>query len=361
MKKLTPWQLWAAYGLVAIACAAVLAWILVPRKDAIKEVAMVKRVENLHRMGNLYKSKGDFPKALDTFSNAYQYSSSGLPKEHTCVQTSLLNLAILEKLMGNYPASLSNFEELYALRSKLLGSLSPETLNIRINVATLNFLNGNLMEAEEHYRAILEARMQVLGPEDSGTLYSRVHLAWFLRHVNQLEESLTLLDSALAGFEKYYGEEHQGTILTLLDKALTHISAKDFPSAETCLVRILDIDKRMSVGETRRLRVQSILATNYRRMFLFEEALALQETILEERKRTLGLSHVMTAASFFEIALTHSAWGNTREAVLALSQAKMIAYHYLGESHPWFLQIEEELTRLQGQRDLLTSRTSGAD
>ena len=326
-----------------------MAFLLVPRKDEIGETVILTRVENLHKLGMFYMDKLDYLKSLEYFSHANEITQGHFPPESSIYQTSLYNLALSERRSGKFVSAVENFQELYDIRCQHLGPLDRVTILAQINLATARVYCGNLEEAEQHYREILDKRIQTLGDAHLDSIVSRQHLAGFLvRETGATDEAKELLLETMDIFQNQFKGEHPRKQVSLIELSLAFIESKEFHLAEASLLQLLVMDKEKPMGFTRLVQLKSLLATAYREMFLYEEALVYNEEVINACRDAYGIRHLQTAAAYFDVGLTYAAAGDRSMATQSFAQAKNSSYMLLGEAHPWYIQMKQALESVSG-------------
>jgi len=353
LKKLTPSQLKKAYIALGVLLLSVLAWVWIPNREIIGEQALTKRIENLNQLGWFYANKGDYNKARELYTQAYEMGKGQLPKDSRIILACMTNVAWVEKLFGNYTASLKLFEEVYDAHLAIQGPDHREALNCKVNIANLNYMRGNLDTASQLYREILEVSSRTLGSEDLYTLNNQINLASVLRATEKSGEAITVLEKTLQVLTEVHGRTHATTLHALLELVKTYVSADAYPQAEFHLLKLLGLYKETSSAIDTRLLVHSMLADCYRSMHLFEEAIEHLLIVRNERHEHYGLSNLLTAAVLFELGKVYADAGDRNKAIESLSQAESIAIRRLGPSHPWSQQIHAELEKVRRVQQLL--------
>jgi serine/threonine protein kinase/tetratricopeptide (TPR) repeat protein len=145
----------------------------------------------------------------------------------------------------------------------------------------------DLTAAQLHLERCYELRQRELGDDDTDTLKARQDLAALYRHQGRLLEAQRLGESTLDTVSGVAGQEHQRTLVSKNNLALTLTAQKRYAEAEQLYLQIL----AAKAPDTSRSATQHNLAVVYHLQGRLAEAESLMSEALLVRRRLLPEDH----------------------------------------------------------------------
>ncbi|MFG0298696.1 MAG: tetratricopeptide repeat protein [Phycisphaerales bacterium JB047] len=149
---------------------------------------------------------------------------------------------------GQYDQAAPILEESLQANRELLGDLDPKTLASMHNLAGLYGSIGNKERALQLAMQAYEGRLEVLGPGDPKTFGSLNVVTWVLNILERNDESIAILQEAIAQANERLGETHLQTVALTRSLANLYYNQGEFALAEQTLAPMVDI-LRSSLGE----------------------------------------------------------------------------------------------------------------
>lgn len=213
------------------------------------------------------------------------------------------NLAFLLRQDGQLAEAERLDRETLAGRTAVLGPKHPYTISSMSAVATSINLQERYVEAEALQRKAMALFVEVLGPSHPTTLTAMSTLAETLYHQNRAAETVALekvaYESALASL----GAEHPLT-LQLLSNYATNLFDFDKTLGEQMLANGYLISlKVLGPDSPTTINLLGNRAVGLAALGRDDEARALYQQVLEQRRRVLGPSHPDTLLSAQNVAV----------------------------------------------------------
>jgi len=306
-----------------------------------------KTATSLAGLAILYKSKGEYEKALPLFEEALKIDEKVYGRNHPEVAASLNNLAALYHSQGKYEQALPLSLRALEIREKVLGKEHPDVAQSLNNLAILYYSQGKYEEALPLYLRALEIREKVLGKEHPLVALSLNSLALLYKNQGKYEEALPLYVRALEILEKVLGKEHPDVAQSLNNLADLYLNQGKYEEALPLSLRALEIWENV-LGKEHPDVAASLngLAELYRNQGKYEEALPLYLRALEIREKVLGTEHPDVATSLNNLAILYYSQGKYEEALPLFEESLKIYKEVLGTQHPYYASSLNNLAGL---------------
>lgn len=271
------------------------------------------------------------------------------------------NLAFLLREDGQLAEAERLDRETLAGRTAVLGPKHPYTIASMSAVATNINLQERYVEAEALQRQALALFVEVLGPSHPTTLTATSTLAETLYHQNRAAETVALekvaYESALASL----GPEHPLT-LQLLSNYASNLFGFDVKLGEQMLadgyviaLKVLGPDHQTTMN------LLANRAVNLSILGRTDEARALYQQVLDQRRRVLGPSHPYTLLSAQNLAVGMTQSRDWRGVETLMSQTLVLRKAREAENAAERLQAGAiESRRLLAQARLELAENRGA-
>jgi tetratricopeptide (TPR) repeat protein len=290
---------------------------------------------SLNNLAELYQSMGQYERALPLYESALEINRSKLGDRHPSTATSLNNLAGLYSSMGQYERALPLYESALEIRQSELGDRHPDTAMSLSSLAALYYSMGQYERALPLYESALEINRSELGDRHPSTAMSLNNLASLYYSMGQYERALPLFESALKIKRSELGDRHPDTATSLNNLAGLYSSMGQYERALPLYESALEI-YRSELGDRHPSTATSLnnLAHLYESMGQYERALPLLESALEIRQSELGDRHPSTAGSLNNLAELYQSMGQYERALPLYESALEILRSELGDRHP---------------------------
>jgi tetratricopeptide (TPR) repeat protein len=254
--------------------------------------------------------------------------------DQRALSTSLSYLALLYKSMGQYDRALPLYQCALGISKSALGNRHPDTATSLDNLAELYRSMGEYERALPLYRQALEIRTTELGDRHPSTAMSLNNLALLYESIGQYDRALPLLESALKIGKAELGDRHPSTGSMLNNLAGLYRSMEQYNRALPLYESALEI-KKSELGDRHPSTATGLnnLANLYDLMRQYDRALPLYESALEIWKSELGNRHPNTAIGLYNLAGIYLSMGNKSEAETFYKRAISIC-EKLGTDYP---------------------------
>jgi tetratricopeptide (TPR) repeat protein len=291
-------------------------------------------VRELHILGELNCSLGDYAKAEPLFQRVLKTVENALSPDHPDVARALYKLAGVYRSMGGYAKAEPLYQRSLKIREKVLGPDHPDTATALNSLAMLYDLMGDYAKAEPLYQRALKIREEVLGPDDQLTAIALDNLALLYRSMGEYAKAEPLHERALRIVEKALDPDHPDTATFLINLAGLYHSIGDYAKAEPLLQRALEIkEKARGPDHWETATALNNLAGLYDSMGDYAEAERLYQRALKIRE-TLGPDHPDTAGALNNLARLYYSIGDYAKAEPLYQRALEIDEKALGLGHP---------------------------
>ncbi|MGV9674988.1 tetratricopeptide repeat protein, partial [Nocardia sp. NPDC003482] len=192
----------------------------------------------------------------------------------------------------NLTRALTFGHDTYSSCERIFGPDHPCTLGSRNDLATIYHSAGQLDEAISLHETALRDQERVLGPEHPDTVISRNNLAVAYQSAGQLDKAIPLLEGILCDWGRVLGPEHPATLASCHNLATAYQLAGQFDKAIVLLQTALDERAKIfGADHAQTLSCHSTLASTYQSAGNLSKAISLHETTLRDRERVLGSDH----------------------------------------------------------------------
>lgn len=174
-----------------------------------------------YHIANLYRSQGEFEKALRTDEEVLAAQREFLPPDDLHTLMTAGTLAADLRGLGRFQEALAMDEQTYDSLKEIFGEDHERTLSAANNLAISYRAMGDNARARDLDRDTLRRRRTVLGPKHPYALTSLTALARDLRELGEYEESITLLESAYEDYTAELSENFQETLRTATSLAIS--------------------------------------------------------------------------------------------------------------------------------------------
>ncbi len=266
-------------------------------------------VANLdERLGNIYRSLGEYSKALLWLEQSLAIREKVLGLEHPDTATSYNNIGAVYQAQGEYSEALRYYQKALAIREKALGLEHPDTATSYNNIGEVYRSIGEYNEALGYHQKALAIREKVLGLEHPDTAQSYNNIGLVYDSKGEYNEALRYYQKDLAISEKVLGLEHPSTATSYNNIGAVYQAQGEYNEA----------------------------------LRYFHLALAISEKVL-------GLEHPDTAQSYNNIAILYYKIQNYPESARYMQKAVDIREKVLPANHPYLIGSKEGLATIKAE------------
>ena len=246
-------------------------------------------------LGNIYRSQGEFGRALELNQAVLADQSSKLGEEDLHTLMTAAGVAADLRGLGRYRDALAMDTRTYGKLKELFGEDHERTLLAASNLAVSHRLNGDSLEARELDADTVERRRQVLGPKHPYTLQSLLALARDYRELGDYEQSLSMLEGTHRDLLEVLGPDFVDTLRTATALAISmrylgqHARARALTEETTARFEADYVPDHPDA-----LACQINLAADLAATGDYDRALAVSADSLARYERLLGDAHPYT-------------------------------------------------------------------
>jgi tetratricopeptide (TPR) repeat protein len=214
------------------------------------------------------------------------------------------------------------------------------------------YSDGSYEDAELAHTRATEIAKRTLGEEHEYTLSSLDNLAMTYRARGRWKEAEELHVQVLETSKRVLGDEHPDTLRNMNDLAMTYCDQERWKEAEELHVQVLETSKRVLGDEhPDTLRNMSSLASTYCDQGRWKEAEELHVQVLETSKRVLGDEHLDTLRDMNNLTMTYWDQERWKEAEELHVQVLETMKRVLGDEHPDTLISMSNLASTYGDQE----------
>ena len=240
-------------------------------------------------------------------------------------------------------------EALFA-RSSAMNLAAVSSNEMGLAAAFLTSAQGDYAGARRLQERVLEVTTRVLGEEHEVTLASMNNLALTLETQGDLPGAGRLQERVLEVNVRTLGNENIRTLASMNNLAKTLGEQGDCAGARPLQERVAELITRLcGEDDPRTLRAMNNLAGTLRAQGDHVGAQRLLERVLEVMTRVLGEEHPDTLRSIGNLAFTLEAQGDREGALQLLRKFLSGQRKVLGENHPDTVTTAAALSRLEAQ------------
>lgn len=270
----------------------------------------------LNDLGLLYSKMGDYAKALPLYLEALDNTEKSLDKIHIQYGKIVNNLALLYKSMGEYAKALPLFLEALENTEMRLG-VDHSEYGIRLNnLADLYRSMGEYAKALPLYLEALKNTDNSLGKDHSYYGIRLNDLALLFQSMGEYGKALPLFLEALENTEKSLGKENSQYSATLNNLALLYQVMGEYSKALPFYLQVLEnVQKVQGKDQLQYSMVLNNLALLYEKMGEYTKALPLYLEALENTRNSLGKDHSQYGQILNNLATLYEGMGEYEQAI----------------------------------------------
>ncbi len=284
--------------------------------------------------------------------NVLEVCKTSLGNAHSCYGICSNDLALLYKSLGEYNKALPLALEALQSTGKNLGKDHPNYLIMVKNVAVLYDNMGNYAKALQLYLEALENAKINLGKNDPEYVDSLISLVELYSKIDENSKALEMCVEHLEYIEMYLGRNNLEYRNILLKLAELYYKLDEYDKALSLYWEALENTER-NIGKDDPEYIARLknLATFYYNLNEYDKALPLYIETLENTEKTLGKGHSEYGASLNDLAVLYEKMGNYAKALQLYLQVLENTKKNLGKDHPHYTTCLNNLAGLYSNMD----------
>jgi tetratricopeptide (TPR) repeat protein len=177
-------------------------------------------VKKLQKEGLLWKSIGEYDKALEYYLKCLDIQLKTLGAEHTDVATTYNNIGGVWHSKCEYDKALEYYEKSLEIKLKALGAEHPSVATSYNNIGGVWQSKGEYDKALEYYLKCLDIRLKTLGAEHTDVATSCDSIGGVWHSKGEYDKALVYYEKSLDIILKTLGAEHPYVALTYFNMAI---------------------------------------------------------------------------------------------------------------------------------------------
>lgn len=291
--------------------------------------------DSMDDLGRVLGRSGDYAKALEFYTDAYEAKVANGEAESLEAATSLSGMAEMLMEQGEYAEAGPLFVQALELRRKLLGDVHPDVAESIRKYGLNLFYEGQFEEAEKNLRMAVAMLRELHGDVHPDLDVALNDLAWALLELDNLDEAEALYREALQMKKALLGEIHPSVAMGLNNLALAYYYRGDLDQAEELTRQAIRV-QQASLGESHpdlALFLSNLASLLYEKGES-EAAMTAANEALILRRRLLHANHPLIADGAAMLAYWSMQTGDFDAAENLLDECLAIRRENLGDSHP---------------------------
>ncbi|AKB58701.1 hypothetical protein MSBR2_2185 [Methanosarcina barkeri 227] len=303
----------------------------------------------LNDLAELYRMMGRYDKAFPLYQKIFDIYEQMLSPQNPEVAMALNDLALLYSEMGNYDKALSLYQRTLEIVEKVMGSQHQYVATVLDNLALLYSQMGCYDKALPLYQRALDINEKVLGPQHPDIATILNNLAGLYHYMGEYEKSLQLYQRTLEIIEKSQGSQHPYFATTLNNIGGLYASMENYERSLQHYQRALDIREKVLGSQHPNVATTlNNIGLLYNNVGYYEKSLPFYQRALKILEDSLGPEHPEVAATLNNLAIFYSNIGKYEEALPLFERAVDIIEKKLGLNHPYFVQSMSNLISASG-------------
>jgi eukaryotic-like serine/threonine-protein kinase len=305
------------------------------------------------RLADALSNSGRAGDAESIAALAHRRAVAAHPREHRLIADLALAVGWAQRELGRFEEGLASIRSAVArlAQAEPVASTDPDPLNARYLEAILLSDLERFDEAEVQLRELIDSRSAVQGADHPRTLRLRNSLAVMLLQSRRYAEAEPVLREALSAHERTFGENHTATLGVVSNLAGALRQQGKVEASGPFYRRALD-GLVATQGEN---HPRAIMARHNHANYLLNTAQS--EAALDEQLKALALAeplwgreHPVTSEIIGAVGKARIDLGQLDQAETLIREALDIKRRIHGERHRTIDNLEAELARIEAMR-----------
>jgi tetratricopeptide (TPR) repeat protein/tRNA A-37 threonylcarbamoyl transferase component Bud32 len=302
--------------------------------------------ESFHLLGVFADEMGEYEEAKQSLDRAVWAAEAGRHDEVAALAW-IRTIRLLGERLGKNEEARALAPRVTAALERIGGDEEIEA-SLRSVLASIALMQGGYADAERDFALTLELLERRFGPDDLRLTEPLRKLAFIAAHRDESEESLALLQRALAIQKKVY-DDHPEIATTLETIASAEYMAGRYPEAEQAFLRALEIRERtlgeehVSVANT----MHNLAVTVYLFQNRAKEAVAMIRHAVAMDERLVGPDHPNTIRHLHGLAFALDTNDQPEEALEVIERVIPALEKQHGSLHPMLGEAWQTLANVQ--------------
>ncbi|CAF1532224.1 unnamed protein product [Rotaria sordida] len=156
-----------------------------------------ERSDYSHQLDWVYRSMGEYSKALSSYERSLEIRKIALPPNHPDLATSYNNIGMVYNKMGEHSKALSLYERSLEIRKIALPPNHPDLAGPYNNIGMVYNRMGEYSKALSSYERSLEIRKIALPPNHSNLAISYNNIGLVYSHMGEYSKALSMYERSL--------------------------------------------------------------------------------------------------------------------------------------------------------------------
>ena len=205
----------------------------------------LKIAYSLNSQGVIWKTKGDYVKAIALTKRSIAIRKLKLPDDHPKLGSSYYNLGNLYYQVGDYDNAFLFNSKAYNIWKKSLGEKHPRVAYTHGIFASISYSKENYPKALESYQKQIEIFIDQLGPSHPDLVYpyNNIGSTWFKS--NNFDKALEIYKKSLEIGENSFGPNHLQVAESLNNIGVVYFNLKEYEVANDHFNRAIKIRRNI--------------------------------------------------------------------------------------------------------------------
>jgi tetratricopeptide (TPR) repeat protein len=304
-----------------------------------------------NNLAMLYRSLGDFPKALFFINKALAIYEKVLPVDHPYFATSYNNISLIYQAMGDIPNALSFANKTLAICEKALPDDHPYFAISYNNLGTLYQAMGDIPNALSFANKALDICEKVLPVNHPYLAISYNNLSMLYQIMGDIPNALSFANKALDICEKVLPVNHPYLAISYNNTGTLYQTMGDIPKAFSFTHKALVIREKvlpsdhpdLAMSYNNLSEIYQAIGDLSKVFFFANKALVIREKVLSSDHPDLAMSYNNLAAIYYDRKEYSEAKKYMQKTIAILEKNFPNGHPNLDNARRWMEVIEEEL------------------
>jgi len=290
---------------------------------------------SLGALGVVLQAREKFDEAEISLKEALQGQRSLLGPTHPETLAGLGNFGTFLFVRRRFSEAEGIIGEVLPQMRQIFGDDHNTTLITAYRMACVLTHQGKFEEARKVAEDLIPRQLRAKGREHPQSIWYICLLEQIMRALGRLREAEDLMHEAIDASRAHYGPDDPETVMVVEGLALFLRDQSRWAESEPLFRDLIATAHRTSAGKVTERQVDNMLNLGHA-LFMqgkYEEASSLEAEALDEAKRALGDSHLLTLTAMNNLGKTFSRLGRLMEAEKLLRDALATKREVLGLEH----------------------------
>ncbi|CAF3005549.1 unnamed protein product [Rotaria sp. Silwood2] len=286
-------------------------------------------------IGGVYRSMGDYSKALLSMQNVLRVREKSLPSDDIQLASTYNNMGEIYRSMKDYSNALYFYEKALKIFQEKLPSIHPTLAICYNNIADVCHYMGKFSSALFFCEKVLEIQQRSLPPDHPDLAVTYNNLGRIHQSKGELLTAISFYQKTIAIRKKRLSEDHLDMALTYNHIGLLYQSIGDYNNAISFQSKTLEIQEKNLISTHPNLaNAYKNLAKSYQSMGDYIKALPLYQKVIDIGEKFPFENHLSLSFVYNNMGQIYHSSGDYTKALVYYQQALKVSVKYLSENHP---------------------------